>query len=113
MGCHPRGCPDLRPTAFALFLSLPAEAKHPDSNYKGLVRRLLRGRVPDEILDRTQKTVFNDSILKYRQAAASTRALQRMQKPEDLVGAVAFFASPDSDFITGQTLVVDGGAHMH
>jgi len=48
---------------WSLFLSLPAEAKHPDSNYKGLVRRLLRGRVPDEILDRTQKTVFNDSIL--------------------------------------------------
>jgi len=42
-----------------------------------------------------------------------TRALQRMQRPEDLVGAVAFFASADSDFITGQTLVVDGGAHMH
>jgi 3-oxoacyl-[acyl-carrier protein] reductase len=55
----------------------------------------------------------SESILQYRQAAASTRALQRMQKPEDLVGAVAFFASADSDFITGQTLVVDGGACMH
>jgi 3-oxoacyl-[acyl-carrier protein] reductase len=55
----------------------------------------------------------NEGIVKYRQAAASTRALQRMQKPEDLVGAVAFFASSDSDFVTGQTLVVDGGAHMH
>src|SRR6266404_2593602 len=55
----------------------------------------------------------DDSIVQYRQAAASTRALQRMQTPEDLVGAVAFFASSDSDFITGQTLVVDGGAHMH
>jgi 3-oxoacyl-[acyl-carrier protein] reductase len=53
------------------------------------------------------------ALLKYRQAAASARALQRMQTPEDLVGAVAFFASPDSDFITGQTLVVDGGACMH
>ncbi|HUQ24613.1 MAG TPA: 3-oxoacyl-ACP reductase family protein [Burkholderiales bacterium] len=55
----------------------------------------------------------DEALVKYRQAAASTRALQRMQTPEDLVGAVAFFASPDSDFITGQTLVVDGGAHMH
>jgi NAD(P)-dependent dehydrogenase (short-subunit alcohol dehydrogenase family) len=53
------------------------------------------------------------ALVKYRQAAASARALQRMQTPEDLVGAVAFFASPDSDFITGQTLVVDGGACMH
>jgi 3-oxoacyl-[acyl-carrier protein] reductase len=55
----------------------------------------------------------DEALIKYRQAAASTRALQRMQRPEDLVGAVAFFASCDSDFITGQTLVVDGGAHMH
>jgi 3-oxoacyl-[acyl-carrier protein] reductase len=55
----------------------------------------------------------DESIVRYRQAAASTRALQRLQKPEDLVGAMAFFASPDSDFITGQTLVVDGGACMH
>jgi 3-oxoacyl-[acyl-carrier protein] reductase len=55
----------------------------------------------------------DEALIRYRQAAASTRALQRMQRPEDLVGAVAFFASCDSDFITGQTLVVDGGAHMH
>jgi 3-oxoacyl-[acyl-carrier protein] reductase len=54
-----------------------------------------------------------EAIVKYREAAAATRALQRLQKPEDLVGAMAFFASPDSDFITGQTLVVDGGACMH
>ncbi|CAN5750369.1 lasso peptide isopeptide bond-forming cyclase [soil metagenome] len=45
------------------FLSLPAETKFPDSGRKTLVRRLLRGRVPDEILDRTDKTYFNDSIL--------------------------------------------------
>jgi 3-oxoacyl-[acyl-carrier protein] reductase len=55
----------------------------------------------------------DEALIKYRQSAASSRALQRMQRPEDLVGAVAFFASSDSDFITGQTLVVDGGAHMH
>jgi 3-oxoacyl-[acyl-carrier protein] reductase len=55
----------------------------------------------------------DDALVRYRQAAASSRALQRMQTPEDLVGAVAFFASSDSDFITGQTLLVDGGACMH
>src|SRR5947207_15443513 len=48
----------------------------------------------------------DEAILKMRQSAAESRALQRVQKPEDLVGAVAFFASSDSDFITGQTLVV-------
>lgn len=40
------------------------------------------------------------------------RALQRHQQPEDLVGPVFFLASPDADFITGQTLNVDGGNFM-
>lgn len=39
--------------------------------------------------------------------------LGRLEQPEDLVGAVIFFASDESDFITGQTLVVDGGRYMH
>jgi 3-oxoacyl-[acyl-carrier protein] reductase len=51
-------------------------------------------------------------LVKYREQATRTRALKRVQTPEDVVGAIAFFASSDSDFITGQTLVVDGGAHM-
>jgi 3-oxoacyl-[acyl-carrier protein] reductase len=33
--------------------------------------------------------------------------------PDDVVGAVIFFATDDSDFISGQTLVVDGGRYMH
>jgi NAD(P)-dependent dehydrogenase (short-subunit alcohol dehydrogenase family) len=41
------------------------------------------------------------------------RVLARDMVPADLVGAVAFFAGPDSAFITGQTLVVDGGAYYH
>jgi hypothetical protein len=44
------------------FLSLPAEKKHPDAMHKTLVRSMLRGRVPDVILDRTDKTYFDDSI---------------------------------------------------
>jgi len=52
-------------------------------------------------------------VVRMRTAAAEERALQRVQRPEDLVGAVVFFASADSDFITGQSLVVDGGAFMH
>jgi asparagine synthetase B (glutamine-hydrolysing) len=44
------------------FLSLPAEVKHPTIQRKGLVRKLLRGRVPDVILDRQDKTVFDESI---------------------------------------------------
>ena len=46
-------------------------------------------------------------------ANRSTRALNRYQEPRDLVGAVLFLASGDSDFMTGQTMVVDGGSVMH
>ncbi len=42
----------------------------------------------------------------------ATRAIQRDETPEDLVGAVSFLASDDAAFITGQTLVVDGGSAM-
>jgi len=41
-----------------------------------------------------------------------TRAIARDEKPEDLVGTVSFLASEDAAFITGQTLVVDGGSAM-
>ena len=41
------------------------------------------------------------------------RCLKRDENAQDLVGAVFFLASPDSDFITGQTIVVDGGKHMN
>ncbi len=41
-----------------------------------------------------------------------TRAIQRDETPEDLVGAISFLASDDAAFITGQTLVVDGGSAM-
>jgi len=42
----------------------------------------------------------------------ATRAIKRDETPEDLVGAVSFLASADAAFITGQTLVVDGGSAM-
>ncbi len=41
------------------------------------------------------------------------RAISRGQYPEDLVGAVLFFLSNGSDFIAGQTLLVEGGSHMN
>jgi hypothetical protein len=45
------------------FLSLPAEVKFPDYARKSLVRRLLRGKVPNPILERRDKTFFNDWIM--------------------------------------------------
>ena len=40
----------------------------------------------------------------------NSRALKRDGYPEDLLGALVFLASSDSDFVTGQSLVVDGGS---
>jgi NAD(P)-dependent dehydrogenase (short-subunit alcohol dehydrogenase family) len=44
---------------------------------------------------------------------AAARAIGRDQQPADLVGALLFLYSPASDFVTGQTVVVDGGMIMH
>lgn len=48
-----------------------------------------------------------------RQLAVRTRALQRAEVPEDLAGAARFLCGPGAGFITGQTLVVDGGSAFH
>jgi len=46
-------------------------------------------------------------------AVVGGRCFKRHERPEDLLGTLVFLASDDSDFITGQTIVVDGGATMH
>ena len=48
-----------------------------------------------------------------KQANVRARMLQRPAVPTDLVGTLVFLASDDSDFITGQTIAVDGGAVVH
>ena len=50
---------------------------------------------------------------KLQDISRQARVLQRDQHPDDIVGAVIYFASQDSAFVTGQTLVVDGGAYFH
>ena len=50
---------------------------------------------------------------KLAEISLKARLVQRDQYPSDIVGAVAFFCSPDADFITGQSLVVDGGAYFN
>ena len=47
------------------------------------------------------------------QKTVNSRALKREQMPDDLIGALLFLASPDSDFMTGQCMVVDGGSVNH
>ena len=61
--------------------------------------------------------ILSDSILQNRShvekaqgGVLASRALKRHGYPADLIGALLFLASSDSDFVTGQTLAVDGGS---
>jgi NAD(P)-dependent dehydrogenase (short-subunit alcohol dehydrogenase family) len=48
-----------------------------------------------------------------REVSVSARTLQRDQEPEDVVGAVVFLCGPGATFVTGQTIVIDGGQYFH
>jgi NAD(P)-dependent dehydrogenase (short-subunit alcohol dehydrogenase family) len=61
--------------------------------------------------------IMSDTLLESRShseetvnAVVQSRALKRDAFPEDLLGALVFLASADSDFITGQVIAVDGGS---
>jgi len=87
----------------------------------GFTRALARELGPDGItvncvapgrtLSDTQLATSDPAYL--RDSTDAARALGRAQLPDDLVGAVLFLLSDASAFMTGQTLVVDGGKVMH
>jgi NAD(P)-dependent dehydrogenase (short-subunit alcohol dehydrogenase family) len=52
-------------------------------------------------------------VEKLRDVSVSARTIQRDQTPEDVVGAVVYLCGPGSDFVTGQTIVIDGGQTFH
>jgi NAD(P)-dependent dehydrogenase (short-subunit alcohol dehydrogenase family) len=52
-------------------------------------------------------------IEKLQDASVAARTIQRDQVPEDVAGAVVFLCTPAADFITGQTMVIDGGQYFH
>ena len=64
-------------------------------------------------LTMSEKLVGDKQWLDMKDANAQTRALKRDEVPEDLIGTLVYLSSPDSDFVTGQTIVVDGGSAMH
>ena len=55
----------------------------------------------------------SDEVLKRREGSIDKRAFRRVETPADIVGTAVFLASSDSDFVTGQLLVVEGGGVMH
>lgn len=52
-------------------------------------------------------------IEKLRDVSVAARTIQRDQVPEDVVGAVVYLAGPAAAFVTGQTIVIDGGQYFH
>jgi NAD(P)-dependent dehydrogenase (short-subunit alcohol dehydrogenase family) len=48
-----------------------------------------------------------------RDVSIASRTIKRDMVPEDIVGAVAFLCGPESTFLTGQTMVIDGGQYFH
>jgi NAD(P)-dependent dehydrogenase (short-subunit alcohol dehydrogenase family) len=48
-----------------------------------------------------------------RDVSVAARTIQRDQLPDDVVGAVAYLAGPAASFVTGQTIVIDGGQYFH
>ena len=52
-------------------------------------------------------------IEKLRDVSIAARTLQRDQAPEDVVGAVVYLCGPGAGFVTGQTIVIDGGQTFH
>ncbi len=60
----------------------------------------------------SEETV-TDAVRQRRESSARDRAFSRIELPEDITGTALFLASSDSDFMTGQLLLVDGGSNMH
>lgn len=66
---------------------------------------------PGFTLSETQVQSSSSSYLQQRSFA--DQSIKRVQMPDDLVGTVMFLAAAASDFLTGQTINVDGGKSMH
>ena len=84
----------------------------------GLTRSLAIELGPHNITINAIAPGFTDSeasrsIADVEKYDTSRTPLGRLQQPEDLLGALLFLTSDDSDFVTGQTVLVDGGRVMH
>jgi NAD(P)-dependent dehydrogenase (short-subunit alcohol dehydrogenase family) len=52
-------------------------------------------------------------IEQLRDVSVAARTIQRDQEPDDVVGAAVYLSGPAASFVTGQTIVIDGGQYFH
>lgn len=64
---------------------------------------------PTAVLTEATDHFFGDKSERAKEVIAKSQTLQRNLEPEDLTGTVVWLASDDSKFVTGQTIMVDGG----
>ena len=60
----------------------------------------------------TEASVSQDGSEQLFASVIEAQAIKRREEPEDLTGTALFLASKDSDFVTGQMIVADGGHVM-
>jgi len=61
-------------------------------------------------LTMSENVLNSEKWMAGRDINKQTRAIKRYQTPDDLIGTLIFLSSEDSDFMTGQSMVVDGGS---
>ena len=67
---------------------------------------------PTAVMTEGTEEFFGERLDKAKQVIAAGQSLQRNLDPDDLVGTVRYLLSDDSKFVTGQTIMVDGGTVM-
>ena len=75
------------------------------------VNAVAPGFIVTDMTDDTARRVGVDPE-KFREAAAADTPVRRVGQPDDIATAVSFLASDEADFVTGQTLYVDGGRKL-
>ena len=75
------------------------------------VNAVAPGFIVTEMTDATAERLGLTPV-QLQEASAQAAPVRRVGFPDDIANAIAFFASPASSFVTGQTLYVDGGAKL-
>jgi NAD(P)-dependent dehydrogenase (short-subunit alcohol dehydrogenase family) len=119
------GLGNRRPGAVVNMASVAGLAPAPGIAYYGVSKAALIGltvQLAAELAPQVRVNAVAPAVVKTRfaaplyeadeAAAAAAYPLGRLGEPADIAAAVAFLASADAAWITGQTLVVDGGAGL-